>query len=187
VTKTSVGVLPRIEERFDDRFSRAFVKRNIPKLTKSLRKHGHLDPHEDLEAIALLSKRSPSVAWFVSVALEAYAWILVTPTCVLVSDWGPSSYPALPKGGEILSLERPVRLELSNPPKRSRVVTRNRVELPEAIAAFLHRQTVYVVQDLVAADAFRIAGTPGVQSTRPMHRPPIAQAELVHAGTPDSK
>jgi hypothetical protein len=164
-----------LEDRFRDGYSLSFSRRLLPKVAQVAHKRGLLRMEEELEAFAPVSKMSPWYQWaffplsapLTLLLFERNAWLLVTPDHVIVTGWryggGVVSGAKIFRWPqrEVLRLGRPVRLTLTKALKHRRWFTRNSVELPDEIAAALGRRTVYVAQDLIAADAFRLAATPG--------------------------
>ena len=124
------------------------------KLIALARERGALAPDDELEAFGRLLKLSPG-----GTAAFGLLWgggqrtgfLFVTHRHVIFTGWSLEPWGLRKAFAETLRIDRPAQLEVS----------KQRVELPSAVAGFLGRQTVYAgPPDKAAGEALRIARTP---------------------------
>jgi len=137
----------------------------------SARERGVLGPEDELQAVAHFFKYTPAMVLLILLgilpgaaliwALQRSCFLLVTQRHVIFTGWSLT-------GGEkavadVLRLDRPVQLALSEEPKKNHSFG-NRVALPPQASEFLGRQAVYAGLGNLADTAFRIARTPPERS-----------------------
>ena len=149
------------------------TNKGAPPLWKSLgeitsigRDAGLIGRDDEFVADVPLFKRAPGLAILgpLHVLFQRSCTLLVTPREVIVTPWATPNNrrPLGPKSrwGDVLRLERPQRLALTDPPKRTHTVSGNKVQLPAPIAASLGCDVVYAASGLMADATFQLAGSP---------------------------
>lgn len=168
-----------------DRFSQRYLGRlEKTKAVRNLREKGELGADEQIIAGVPLFKRSPGINMVVLIGIlpgvltvlfaQRLCTLLVTNRRVLVTGWSMGGS----KAEQVLALNRPVHLALSETPKKGHTFG-NKVRLPGEISSFLGRETAYAQAGLLADYAFRVARDPGT-SAQPA--PPAPPAPAVPPG-----
>jgi hypothetical protein len=150
-----------------DRLSQRYLGRlEKLKAVRNLREKGELGADEQVLAGVPMFKRSPGISLVVLIGIlpglltvllaQRICTLIVTNRRVLMTGWSMSGS----KAEQVLTLNRPVHLALSETPKKSHYFG-NKVRLPAEIVTFLGRDVAYAQLGILAEYAFRVARDPG--------------------------